>query len=322
MLVRDPVALEVAASVDRAVLDKTGTLTEASPSEQQYGERAALDRMAELVAESGHALAAALPGDRDLRNTPRRATSFTDLELVPGRGVRASVDRESCLAGRPEWLDEAGARWPEALVAKRRELSGRGVSLVAYAEGDQVVALAGLEHRVRAGANAAVDRLAEMGIALELASGDRAEAVASAADQLGVEASSAMQPVDKVSRLDELRAGGHRVLFVGDGVNDAPALRVADVGVVMGSGTSLARDQAQVELIGNDLGGLVQLVHAAKRLRRVVRMNLAQTVAYNSIALVVASLGYLHPLVAVTAMVLSSLVVSVRSYSLLEACKA
>ena len=317
VLVRNPVALELAARVDRAVLDKTGTLTQANASEQQHGDAAALQRMCALVTESGHALAAGL--SREGRGAARCEESFSDLELVPGRGVRAVLGREPCLAGRPEWVDETGAQWPQALDSKRRELGECGLSLVAYAEGGRVVALAGLEHRTRDGVAAAMSKLEREGIVLELASGDRPEAVESLATALEVKAQSLMQPADKVERLEELRAAGHRVLFVGDGVNDAPALRAADVGVVVGTGTSLARDQAQVELIGSDLEGLVHLVRVAKRLHRTVRINLTQTVAYNGVALVAASLGYLHPLLAVTAMVISSLLVSVRSYSLLEA---
>ena len=120
-----------------------------------------------------------------------------------------------------------------------------------------------------------------------------------------------------VARLDELRWGGHRVAMAGDGINDAPALRASDLSIAMGSGTAVARSQAQVEVVGDDLRTLPLLFEAAAELRRVVRGNVAWTLAYNGVALAFAVAGRLHPVVAAAAMVVSSLVVSVRSHRLL-----
>jgi Cu2+-exporting ATPase len=155
-------------------------------------------------------------------------------------------------------------------------------------------------------------------VTVELCSGDRPANVAELARALGVTGVGGRSPADKPARILELQATGARVLFAGDGVNDAPALRAADVGVALASGTAAARQQAQVEVLGDDLLRLPALIDGSRRLRAVVRGNLAWTLAYNAVALVLAVQGRLHPLVAAGAMIVSSVVVSVRSYRLLE----
>jgi cation transport ATPase len=246
---------------------------------------------------------------------------------VPGRGVEASLGGRRCAAGRPDWL--AGAEWSPELLAERAGLETSGASVVAYAEGPpgiagqgfgrtKVFALASRGHELRPGAEEAVGALRRRGVAVEILSGDGPDPVSLVARELGVEARGGLHPDDKVARIAELRRAGRRVAMAGDGINDAPALRAADVSIAMGSGTAVARSQAQVEVVGDDLRALPLLLDAGAALRRVVRGNLAWTLAYNGAALAFAAMGRLHPVIAAAAMVGSSLAVSVRSHRLLR----
>lgn len=311
ILVHDPAALEVAATVDHALLDKTGTLTDPARSRvvAASGRETARARMAALVRHSGHALAAALPAAGP---APSRLT------VVPGAGVLATIDGADCRAGSPEWMDSTGLTWEPDAAAARALLADDGTTLVAYAEDGRVTALGAVRHDLRPGAREAVRALSELGVTVELCSGDRQSNVAELARELSVTGVGGRSPAQKPERIHELRAAGARVLFAGDGVNDAPALRAADVGVALASGTAAARHQAQVEILGDDLRLLPHLIEGSRRLRAVVRGNLAWTLAYNLVALTLAVQGRLHPLVAAGAMIVSSVVVSTRSYRLLQ----
>jgi Cu+-exporting ATPase len=310
VLVRDPAALEVAATVDRVLLDKTGTLTDVTTMRlsREAGDDAAFRRLESLVAHSGHALAAAVVA---------RGPAPSRLEIVPGSGVRGVVDGVEGFAGSPAWMDREAQAWDPDVAARRDAAAPGGATLVAYAEGGRVRALGAVRHELRPGAEAAIARLRAAGLAVEILSGDREAAVLDVASRLGVESRGGLAPEDKVRRIDELRCRGERVLMAGDGVNDAPALRAADVGVAMACGTAAARSQAQVEVLGDDFAAIPRFVEASRALRRTIRGNLAWNVAYNTVALALAATGHLHPLIAVAAMIASSLAASVRSYRLL-----
>ena len=310
ILVHDPAALEVAGSVDYALLDKTGTLTAPVTTRIHGAARQAIKvrRMQALVRHSGHALAAAV---EDAGPPP------SDLRVLPGSGVEGTFDKTLCRAGSPEWMDRAGLEWSPEAAAARATLSATSATLVAYAEDGQVQAVGSVEHALRPGSREAVDALQTLGLHVELCSGDREEAVRALSEELGVDGTAALTPEQKLERVRELRAAGRTVLFAGDGVNDAPALRAADVSVALACGTAAARSQAQVEVIGGRIDALPALIEGARRLRRVVHGNLFWTLVYNGVALVLAVLGQLHPLVAALAMIISSAVVSTRSYRLL-----
>lgn len=317
VLVHDAGALERAARVDLVLFDKTGTLTRPRPrlvevacAEGVDPERARA-RMAALVLRSGHPLGEAL-GTPDV-------LPLEQVRVEPGRGVRARLPGGVALAaGRPETL---GARWPAPLRARLEELSERGCTLVAHAEDGLVRALAAIEHEVRDDARAAVDALAARGCRLEILSGDREGAARRLGERLGVPARGGLDPARKRALVARARAGGATTMVVGDGSNDAPALREGDVGVVVPSGTGLARHGADVELAdeARALDGLAVLVDEARALRRTVLGNLAWTLAYNAGALALAVTGRLHPLAAAVLMIASSLVVVARSVPRAEA---
>ena len=319
VLVRRVGALEQAARVDRVVLDKTGTLTRPSGGFRSCGPMPWPRWAAPLVRASGHPLAEAFAADdADAAGVAGVADDPAgELRSLPGRGVVEQAGTRVRRVGSPLWMDALELRWSDALRDARRAAEARGDTLVVAAEGDAVVGLGRVESRLRAGAAEAVDALRATGVGLELSSGDAVGAVDALGAELGLPAAGAQRPEDKDARVAALQADGHVVAFVGDGLNDGAALRRADVSVAPSWGTDLARDQADVELVCDDLRAVPRLLEGARRLRRTVRGNLAWTVAYNAVALAAACTGRLHPLVAVSAMVASSLVVSGRSRRLL-----
>lgn len=313
VLVNDAGALERAARVDHVVFDKTGTLTEPLGQLQPLaGSDAEVWRRARaLIAGSGHALARAV-------GNPERA-EVRELAVANGRGVSGLVDGHRLRVGRLDWVLQAcapGASRP--LRAALEEAAADGATVVAVAADTELRAGACLRQQLRPSAEASLAELAALGLHAEILSGDAEPAVAALGAELGIPASGALSPEAKHELLLSRRAAGATVLMVGDGMNDAPALRLADVGVALAGGTSLARARADVELVGDDLRGLLVLLQGSHKLRATVRGNLAWTLLYNAGALALAFSGHLPPLAAVAAMIASSLVVSWRSQRLLS----
>jgi len=307
VLVRDPAALEVIPTIGTVLLDKTGTLTLPQGLQMHAGADHAL-KMRSLMRDSGHILGSfAAQGGPEPRN----------LKALPGKGVLAEIEGVPCQVGLPDWIEQTGAEWDPDVRSTLGAAQETGGTLVAYAERGRVCALASIQHELRPDARIAVDRLLQRGLQLEILSGDREEAVSAVGAALGIQSRARLGPEQKVERVRELQATGQRVLMVGDGINDSPALRGADVAVAVAAGTRAARSQAQVEILDESLLGLPTLFEASKLLQRTVRGNLLWTLFYNGIALALATMGLLDPLLAAAAMIASSLMVSVRSYRLL-----
>jgi heavy metal translocating P-type ATPase len=324
VLARDPAALENAADASIALVDKTGTLTAPTPSATYARDVRNVDRLAALAAASGHPLGAALIAARGgadeagaVEERAASPASVADVELVPGRGARGVVDGVPIVCGAPAWLDAEGVSFPPELARALDLESARGSTLVAAAEEGRATALVAFSHVLRPHAVATTEALRARGVEIEIVSGDRDEAVADVAGKLGVRFVARAAPADKAARVATLREEGVRVMAVGDGVNDAPFLKAADVGVAVQSGTAAARVEAQIELSGDDLRGLPILIDAARALRRNVRGNVFWTLAYNGVALFFATAGKLHPLLAAAAMTASSVVVAIRAHRLL-----
>ena len=317
IFVRGADALERLAHVDRVAIDKTGTLTERFAEVTDVavvdGQEGAVLALAAAV-ESGcdHPIATAV-----LEAAGRRAEEFpvptaTDVRSVAGIGVSGSVD------GR---LVEVGRVVPEHLDPVLAEAVDRG-----HARGDTVVvvlvdgAVSGVlavATPLRPEAVATIDHLGDLGLEATILSGDSAPAVDHVADQLGIiDARSTLSPSDKVAALSAMRSEGLRVLMVGDGVNDAPALAAADVGCAIGSGSEAALANSDVALLGNDLQGIPAAVGMARSTYAVIVQNFGWAMGYNVAALPLAAFGLLDPLVAALAMGLSSVLVVLNSLRL------
>jgi Cu+-exporting ATPase len=316
VLVEEAVALEVLPVIDTVVFDKTGTLSD--PARMRVaawgGVFAASRRLSALVRASGHSLGRAFEVDLPCNS----------LEAIPGCGVRGEVEGVPVIAGHRAWVLASLPALPrssaeQALLAAATNAEAEGGSVIVSAEGGRIAAFAAVVQELRPSASSAIAALRARGVRVLILSGDRKANVEALGRLLGVAAEGELRPEEKLARVAALRAAGARVLVVGDGVNDAPMLRHADVGVAMECGSATARNEAQVSMLHGDLMGVALLFAAAQKLRSTVRGNLFWTLFYNGAAMVLAVLGLVHPLIAAAAMVFSSLAVSWRSTRLLQA---
>jgi Cd2+/Zn2+-exporting ATPase len=298
VLIKGGMYLEALASVRVFAFDKTGTLTEGHPTVESVipvsGEEAeTLGRAAALEQRSGHPLARAIVEEADARGIPRAHFAVTEFEALPGMGARARIDGEEHVIGRP-------SLFPRALPPKGLEESGR--SVIGVARNGELLAWISLADRARSGAAAAIEELRGLGIERTvMLTGDNRGTAESIRVGVGVdEARAELLPAEKLSLLVELRERYGSVAMVGDGVNDAPALAAATVGIAMGAaGSDTALETADVALMGDDLERLPYLVRLSRRARAVIRQNIAAAIAVKAILAIGVPLGYVSLIAAV-----------------------
>lgn len=302
IMVKDGSALERMATVDRALLDKTGTLTLGRP----LPDPAALDALD--ADEAAVALA--------LASHSRHPLSRGLAEALAARGIAA--------AALDDVREEAGegvfARWQGQDVALRRP-EGSGGSAVAFAIGGRPVRLISFADRLRPDAGIALDRLRKLGVECSILSGDAHDAVAKVARETGLMAQANVRPADKQDAVALLRASGRKVLMVGDGLNDGPALAAADASMAPGSASEVGLQAADMVFTGSSLLALPRAVAAARRTMAVVRQNFVLAIGYNLLAVPLAMAGMVTPLVAAAAMSASSLLVVANSLRLARAAR-
>ena len=297
VLFKNATVLEAAARVDTVVFDKTGTLTEGRPALADVVPDAGVDeaevlRLAAAAdAQSEHPLAAAIVAGAAARAIPVAAAH--GFEAVPGYGVRASVDGRSVLVGNRKLLERE--RVAPRLADRAEQLRSEGKTVLYVAAQGRLLGLLAVADRIRPGAPAAVARLHGLGVRVVLLTGDSrvtAEAVARSLRIADVRAE--VLPGDKATEVRRLEAGGAHVAMVGDGVNDAPALAAASVGIAIGAGTDVAIETAGVVLMRDDPADVATALTLARRVRRKIKQNLFWAAIYNAIAIPVAA-GALYP---------------------------
>lgn len=297
VMIKDGSALERLATVDRALFDKTGSLTLGTPLPD--GEVIAAMTEVEaavalaLASHSRHPLSRALA--TALVPTGVRAAPLRDVREEAGQGVFALWNGVEVALCRPE--SATG-------VATVLSIAGRTPRLIPFAD------------RLRPDAAEAIARLRDMGIGCAIVSGDQAEAVAPVAAALGLEGRSRVLPAEKQEAIERLRAEGHRVLMVGDGLNDGPALAAADASIAPGSATDVGLQAADMVFLQDSLLAVPRAVAVSRATLRVVRQNFALAVTYNLFAVPLAVAGFVTPLVAAVSMSASSLVVIANSLRL------
>ncbi|MBL8825652.1 MAG: cadmium-translocating P-type ATPase [Planctomycetaceae bacterium] len=326
LLIKDAAALETLAEVTTVVLDKTGTVTAGRP------EIVAVEPSGELPADALLALAA---GIEQLSTHPlakcvvAAATqrqlapvAATNLQVIAGQGVTAEVQGRTCLIGNEKLLQSHGIE----LAAQQTTIDAhraRGETVLLVAD-DQYRGLIAVADPILDTSRVALDELRRLNLQLILLSGDHETTVRSVAQSLRIERfDAAMLPPDKVARVNQLRQTGDKLAFVGDGINDAPAMIAADVGIAIGTGADVAIEAAKIVLIESDLRGVGRAVRLARATLRVIRQNLAWAFGYNLILLPLAMglgepwLGWrLPPIAASIAMAASSVSVVANSLRL------
>jgi len=321
ILIKDAEALEVAHNVKVVAFDKTGTLTEGKPelvaAEPAQGERRdLLAASAALQAGSEHPLARAVMAEA--RREGITVAAATQARAVAGRGMAASVDGRELRLGSGRYMQELGVEiGPLAQRAATLQGEGRTVSWVASVSGPPVLlGLLAFGDTLKPTSEAALQSLREQGIRSVLLTGDNAGAARAIGQALGVDDVRAeVLPEHKAEAIAALRAEGHVVAMVGDGINDAPALAAADVGIAMSTGTDVAMHAAGVTLMRGDPALVGDAIDISRRTYAKIRQNLFWAFIYNVVGVPLAALGLLSPVLAGAAMALSS--VSVVSNALL-----
>ena len=315
ILIANTAILETLPRVRHLLLDKTGTLTEGHfvvrdvvPSEN--GRSDDLVKVAALEQGSEHPLARALVAYVPPTPTPVAVNAFERLE---GAGVVGSVEGERWFVGNGALAAQQGAAVPERLTERAAAFQAQGLTTLFYGVGTGMRGLIALGDAARPGAARAVQALQSLGLGLEVVSGDAETTTQAIARSVGLTTATAqMKPGDKVDRVRAVQGrDGNAVVvaMVGDGINDAPALAQADVGIAFGSGTEIARRAADITLVGDDLGRLVDLFTLARRTARVMKQNLFWACLYNAVCIPLAVAGKVGPIEAAGAMVVSSLTV-------------
>jgi Cu+-exporting ATPase len=321
VFIKGPTALESTRGVDTIVLDKTGTLTEGRMRLVEVRPHGAvargtlLARAGAVEAASEHPIGAAIA--EAARSELGATGPVTQFAALPGLGARGMVDEVAVVVGRARLLAEQGLDVPGELAAQRDELERRGATVVLVGWDGQARGLLAVADTVRPTSAGAVAALRQLGLRPLLVTGDNARTAAAVAAEVGIDDVVAEAlPQGKVDVVRRLRADGHQVAVVGDGVNDAAALATADLGIAVGHGTDVAIEAADIVLARDDLLAVPAAVALARRTHRTIRGNLAWAFGYNVAALPLAVLGLLSPLVAAAAMALSSLFVVSHSLRL------
>ena len=317
VLVKDRLALEAMRTVDAVLFDKTGTLTKGEPTVIEIAAADGVDEdtvlalAASAEADSEHPLARAIvaaAGDR-----ARPVPAATDFTSSPAVGVTARVEGATVRVGGPRMLEEQGHQ--ELAIADRWRADG---AIILHVTRDtELIGALKLADEVRGESRQAVEVLHARGVEVVMITGD-AEAVAhTVAHDLGIDRVFAgVRPEDKASKVAELQHEGRKVAMVGDGVNDAPALTRADLGIAMGSGTDAAMQAADITVVRSELTAIPLAIRLSRRTLATIKSNLFWAFAYNTVAIPVAALGLLNPMVAGAAMAFSSVFVVLNSLRL------
>jgi P-type Cu+ transporter len=313
-IVKGGVYLELLAKIDTVLLDKTGTLTYGKPRVVAieplpgFGERELLEAAAIAERNSEHPLARAVLAASEEKHIAIAEPSF--FEYAPGKGVRAGLHGHCILAGNAGWLNEAGIEVPV--------LSETVGTRVLVARDCQLIGSLRIADQVRTEAADAIRDLERMGMQIELVTGDSAQSAQAVANSIGVKNfSSELLPDQKSARVDDLIQSGRMVAMIGDGINDAPALSHAQIGVAMGSGTEVAHASANILLIGNDLRKFVDTVRVARWCRSVIFQNFYGTLTVDIFGIGLAAVGIINPLLAAFIHVSSELAFILNSTRLL-----
>ncbi|MGH2808388.1 MAG: copper-translocating P-type ATPase [Actinomycetota bacterium] len=320
ILVKDRLALEKMRNVDVVLFDKTGTLTAAQHAVtgvSAAGNDNILVLAGAVESDSEHPLARAIVAAAKEKGEIPRATEFRSMTA---RGVEALVEGRTLAVGGPKLLDELGATLPGSLEDEVASWKDRGAAVLYLVENGNVLGAFALEDRVRDESHEAVDSLHAMGVKVAMITGDAHQVAASVAKELGIDEFFAeVLPEDKDSKVAELQQRGHRVAMVGDGVNDAPALARADVGIAIGAGTDVAIESAGVILASDDPRSVVGVIRLSKASYRKMVQNLVWATGYNAFAIplaagVLAWAGLtLSPAVGAILMSLSTIIVAANA---------
>lgn len=294
LLVKDRLALERARDLDIVIFDKTGTLTRGAPvlsgvaAVSGTSEEELLKLAASVETDSEHPIAKAIVSGADHRGVRPQPT--THFEAVPGRGARATVNGKSIAVGGPRLLADSKAAVPPEIEKAAQSWASEGRTVLYVVANSRVIGALAVEDEIRAESAEAVQSLHNLGVRVAMITGDSQAVADSVATRLGIdEVAAQVLPADKASAVSRFQAGGKKVAMVGDGVNDAPALATASVGIAIGAGTDVAVESAGIVLVRSDPRDVVGAIELSRATYRKMVQNLIWATAYNLVAIPVAA---------------------------------
>lgn len=328
VLIKDAGVLQSLERIDTLIVDKTGTLTEGRPrltdvvASGGFDEAELLRVAAGLERQSEHPIAAAIVEGASEREV--EPGSAEDFDSITGGGIRGRVDDRDVLIGKRSLLDEREVTGLGGVADEADSLQSRGRTVIHVSIDGKCAGILAVADPIKETTADAIKMLHRMGLRILMLTGDHEKTAKAVAEELGIDDYEAgVMPEQKHERVDALRGEGRRVAMAGDGINDAPALAAADVGIAMGTGTDVAIESAGVTLVKGDLNGIVKAVRLSRRTMRNIRQNLFFAFVYNSLGVPVAAgvlypwLGWLlSPMIAAAAMSFSSVSVIANSLRL------
>lgn len=315
ILIKSAESLEIAHQIDTVVLDKTGTVTQGKPVvtdilPQNIPERELLQIAASLEKLSGHPLAQSI-----ISAAEKAQMDFLPVEnyaLIPGQGITGTIQGDLCYAGNRKLMHTAGID-PALLAEQERSLANAGKTPLFFSRANQLLGVIAVADVVKPTSAQAVAALSAMGMHVIMLTGDHAQTAEAIRQQVGVHTVIAeVLPQDKEQEIRSLQAAGKKVAMVGDGINDAPALARADVGIAIGAGTDIAMESADIVLMKNDLLDVAVAIQLSRAVIRNIRQNLFWAFFYNTVGIPIATgalytFGFLlNPMIAAAAMSFSS----------------
>jgi P-type Cu+ transporter len=299
ILVKNAQAIEVTEKVTHLVTDKTGTLTAGKPEvvsrivANTISERDLLKIAASAESQSEHPLARAIV--ESAKHEKIELRGITDFQSITGGGVSANLDGKTILIGKEKFLADSNVRFPEELTKEARRLQEKAQTTVWLAVNGDAVGVLGIADPIKPTTKEAVRELHKMGLRIMMCTGDNQRTAESVARELGIDQFKAeVMPDEKIGIVKKLESEGAIVAMAGDGINDAPALAAADVGIAMGTGTDVAIESAGITLVKGDLMGIVKAIHVSRAVMRNIRQNLFFAFIYNALGVPIAA-GVLYP---------------------------
>ncbi len=298
ILVKNAQAIEVTEKVTHLVTDKTGTLTAGKPQvvsrvAKSISERDLLQIAASVESQSEHPLARAIVESAKTEKIELR--SVIDFQSTTGGGVSGNLDGKRILIGKEKFLADSNIRLPEELTKEARDLQEQAQTTVWIALDGHALGVLGIADPIKPTTRTAIRELHDMGLKIIMCTGDNRRTAESVARELGIDQFRAeVMPDEKIEIVKRLKTSGAIVAMAGDGINDAPALAAADVGIAMGTGTDVAIESASITLVKGDLMGIVKAIHLSRAVMRNIRQNLFFAFIYNALGVPIAA-GLLYP---------------------------
>jgi Cu+-exporting ATPase len=299
ILVKNAEAIEVTEKVTHLVTDKTGTLTAGKPevvsriAANTVSERDLLRIAASVESQSEHPLARAIV--EAAKKEKIEFQEVTDFHSITGGGVFGNLNGKTILIGKEKFLADSNVRFPEDLTKEAHRLQERAETTVWIAVNGDAIGVLGIADPIKPTTREAVRKLHEMGLKIIMCTGDNRRTAESVARDLGIDEFKAeVMPDEKIEIVRDLKSQGVIVAMAGDGINDAPALAAADVGIAMGTGTDVAIESAGIILVKGDLMGIVKVIYLSRAVMRNIRQNLFFAFIYNALGVPIAA-GLLYP---------------------------